>query len=84
LAVLGIVCTALAQVLFLGSLKLLRAQTASIIICLEPVYGIAFAWPLLGEVPEARTLLGGSLILAAAVGLTLHSARRARTVAVQG
>jgi drug/metabolite transporter (DMT)-like permease len=84
LAVLGIVCTALAQVLFLGSLKSLRAQTASIIICLEPVYGIAFAWPLLGEVPEARTLLGGSLILAAAVGLTLHSARRARTVAVQG
>lgn len=84
LAVLGVVCTALAQVLFLGSLKSLRAQTASIIICLEPVYGIAFAWPLLNEVPSLRTLLGGALILAAAVGLTIHSARRARTVAVQG
>jgi drug/metabolite transporter (DMT)-like permease len=84
LALLGIACTAVAHMLFLGSLKSLRAQTASIIICLEPLYGIAFAWPLLGEVPETRTLLGGSLILAAAAGLTLHSARRARTVAVQG
>jgi drug/metabolite transporter (DMT)-like permease len=71
-------------VLFLGSLKSLRAQTASVIICLEPIYGIAFAWPLLGESPSLRTLMGGSLILLAAVGLTLHSARRARTVAVQG
>jgi drug/metabolite transporter (DMT)-like permease len=78
LAALGIVCTALAQMLLLGSLKSLRAQTASIIICLEPVYGIAFAYPLLDEVPTWRTLVGGSLILAAAVGSTIHSARRVR------
>lgn len=84
LAVLGVGCTALAHLLFLGSLKSLRAQTASIIICLEPLYGIALAWPLLNEVPSGRTLLGGSLILAAAVGSTLHSARRAKTIQVQG
>lgn len=81
LAALGIICTALAQVLFLGSLKWLRAQTASVIICLEPVYGIALAWPLLGEIPTQRVLLGGALILIAVVGATLHSARRAAVVA---
>ncbi|MCC7086145.1 MAG: DMT family transporter [Pirellulales bacterium] len=84
LALLGIICTALAHLLFLGSLKSLRAQTASIIICLEPVYGILFAWPLLHEIPDARTLLGGGLILATAAGSTLHWARRARAIEVQG
>jgi drug/metabolite transporter (DMT)-like permease len=84
LAILGVVCTAGAQMLLLGSLKSLRAQTASIVICLEPVYGVTFAWPLLGETPGWRTLLGGGLILAAAVGSTLHSARRARMISIQG
>jgi drug/metabolite transporter (DMT)-like permease len=41
-----------------------------VIAALEPVYGIALAFALLGEVPGPRTLVGGALIVAAAVTAT--------------
>ena len=63
LAVLGIFCTALAHVLFIKSLVHIKTQLASIIACLEPVYGIIFAFVLLGEIPALRTILGGGIIL---------------------
>ena len=63
LAVLGIFCTALAHVLFIKSLVHIKTQLASITACLEPVYGILFAFALLGEVPAIRTILGGAIIL---------------------
>ena len=59
LPVLGIFCTALAHVLFIKSLVHIKTQLASIVACLEPVYGIIFAMVLLGEIPDARTFLGG-------------------------
>ena len=34
---------------------------------LEPVYGIVLAASLLDEIPSARTLAGGALIVAAAI-----------------
>ena len=43
----------------------MTAHTASVIAALEPVYGIALALALLGEVPGPRTLAGGVLIVAA-------------------
>jgi drug/metabolite transporter (DMT)-like permease len=76
LIVLGLVFTALAQWLFVASLRQIRAQTASVVTCLEPVYGILFAVLLLGEKPSARTLLGGLLIFSAVVGATLAHFRR--------
>jgi drug/metabolite transporter (DMT)-like permease len=63
LAILGIFCTALAHVLFIRSLAQIKTQLASIIACLEPVYGIIFAFVLLGEVPALRTIMGGGIIL---------------------
>jgi drug/metabolite transporter (DMT)-like permease len=63
LAILGIFCTALAHVLFIKSLVHIKTQLASITACLEPVYGILFAFALLGEVPAWRTILGGAVIL---------------------
>ena len=71
LVILGLVFTALAQWLFVASLRQIRAQTASVVTCLEPVYGILFAALLLGERPSARTLLGGLLIFGAVFGATL-------------
>jgi drug/metabolite transporter (DMT)-like permease len=62
LVVLGVVFTALGQGLVVASLRHLRAQTTSVVFGLEPVYGILLAWLLLHEIPDARTLLGGSLI----------------------
>jgi drug/metabolite transporter (DMT)-like permease len=75
LAILGILCTALAHVLFIKSLVHIKAQLASIIACLEPVYGIFFAFVLLGEIPASRTLLGGSIILGT---ITLATMKRKR------
>lgn len=67
LLVLGVVCTALAHTLFIESLAVLRTQTASVISSLEPVYGIALAALLLGEVPTLRTLVGGAVVLGTTV-----------------
>jgi drug/metabolite transporter (DMT)-like permease len=67
LIVLGIVCTALAHTLFIRSMRVLSAHTASVVATLEPVYGIAFAFALLGEVPGWRTLAGAALIVGAAL-----------------
>ena len=63
LAILGIFCTALAHVLFIKGLAFVTAQLASVTACLEPVYGILFAFVLLGEVPAPRTIAGGAVIL---------------------
>lgn len=63
LLLLGIVFTAVSHSLFIGGLKNIRAQTASIISSLEPVYGIVFAALLLGELPSLRELFGGVIIL---------------------
>ncbi|MBN1441024.1 MAG: DMT family transporter [Anaerolineales bacterium] len=65
LLVLGIFCTAVAQTLYIGSLRHLPARTAGVVVGLEPVYGIFLAWILLGEIPGAGTLLGGAVILGA-------------------
>ncbi|MCG6894604.1 MAG: DMT family transporter [Desulfobacteraceae bacterium] len=73
LALLGVVFTALSHSLFIDGLSGVRAQTASIIACLEPVYGIALAALLLGERPEARVLAGGIVILAATFYATATS-----------
>ncbi len=66
-AVLGVLCTALAHVLFIASLKELTAHTASVVAALEPVYGILLALLLLGEFPDGRTWIGAVLLMAAAV-----------------
>ena len=76
LAVLGVVCTALAHYLFIRSLSFVRAQLASVVTALESVYAIFFAALLLGEVPGVRTLLGGAVILGAVVVATLGRHQR--------
>lgn len=65
LIVLGVVFTALGQGLVVASLKHLSAQTTSVVFGLEPVYGIALAWLLIGETPAIRTAVGGGLICSA-------------------
>ena len=76
LLALGLVCTALAHTLFIASLKAITARTASVVVALEPVYGIALAFVLLGERPGARVYAGGALIVVSALVAT---GRRAAT-----
>jgi drug/metabolite transporter (DMT)-like permease len=63
LFVLGVFCTAGSHTLFIKGMKRLKAQTASMIHFLEPVYGIIFAFFFLHEIPSPRTILGGAIIL---------------------
>ncbi|RMG62844.1 MAG: EamA family transporter, partial [Bacteroidetes bacterium] len=51
LILLGVVFTGLSHTLFIQGLREVKAQTASIITSLEPVYGLLAAWLLLAEVP---------------------------------
>jgi drug/metabolite transporter (DMT)-like permease len=74
LIVLGLGCTALAHTLFIACLRRLSAHTASVVVAAEPVYAIALATALLGEVPSPRTLAGGALIVVAAFVATRRAA----------
>jgi drug/metabolite transporter (DMT)-like permease len=64
---LGVFCTALAHTLYTASLARLPASTVSVCAALEPVYGIVLALVLLREVPDARTIVGAVLLVAAAI-----------------
>jgi len=66
LILLGFIFTGIAHTLFISSMQNIKAQTASLIASLEPVYGILLAWLILHEVPTLRMFLGGSLILGVA------------------
>jgi drug/metabolite transporter (DMT)-like permease len=67
LTILGVLCTALAHVLFINSLKSVKAQLAAVVAALEPVYGIVFALLLIGERPTFTVISGGILIVAATI-----------------
>ncbi|WP_299734939.1 DMT family transporter [uncultured Endozoicomonas sp.] len=70
---LGLICTTLPLMLFLISLRHIKAQLVSLVLCLEPVYGIILAAVVLSEIPSLRTLLGGAVILIAITVGTLSS-----------
>lgn len=66
IAVIGVVCTAIAHSLYVAAQKKVRAQTAGIISGMETVYGIVYALIFLGEVPSIREIIGGAIILGVA------------------
>jgi drug/metabolite transporter (DMT)-like permease len=78
LAILGILCTAVAHSLFIAGLRGIKAGTASMIACLEPVYGAILAAIFLDEAPSARTILGGAIVLGVAFFVTARSGRMKR------
>jgi drug/metabolite transporter (DMT)-like permease len=78
LAVLGVLCTAVAHALFIASLRGITARTASMIACLEPVYGTVLAALLLREIPPGRTVAGGLLVLAVAFAASLHAGKEGK------
>ncbi|AJP59857.2 hypothetical protein UC34_17365 [Pandoraea vervacti] len=65
LACLGVVCTALAYTLFIHALRAVKASQAAVVIALEPVYAIAFAWVLFGTAPTLKMAIGGVCIVGA-------------------
>ncbi len=75
---LGVVFTALSHTLFIHGLRGVRAQTASIISVLEPIYGIVFAMLFLKEYPGLREILGGAVILGCAFYSSYQEAKPVR------
>jgi drug/metabolite transporter (DMT)-like permease len=76
LAGLGVACTGVAYTLFIGSLKHVSANTAAVVIAMEPVYAIAGAWLLFGNTPTLAMLAGGMLILCAVAWASRSPERR--------
>lgn len=67
LLLLAVAFTALPHALFGHGLRHLKAKTASLIACLQVVYAMLLAAVLLGEWPSAATVLGGGIVVAAAM-----------------
>ncbi|MBA6338236.1 MULTISPECIES: DMT family transporter [unclassified Colwellia] len=63
LIILGVLFTAVAHTLFNHSLKVVKAQTASIAVSLEPIYGSIAAYFLLGEQITLMMVIGGSIVI---------------------
>jgi drug/metabolite transporter (DMT)-like permease len=64
---LGLLTTAIGHSLFLGVFKYFSVTTASILSCIQPVYGILLGVLFFKEMPTAMSLVGGVLILSAVV-----------------
>ena len=71
LLILGVACTGLSHLLFVASLRKLHARTAGLVVSLEPVYAILFAWLLFAQVPALRTVLGGILMILAILSASI-------------
>ncbi len=76
LMVLGVACTALAYTLFIAALKRVKVSAASLIAAgLEPVYGVVLAAIILSQRPAPNVLIGGAIILATVMLVTVQKKR---------
>ncbi len=64
LVCLGLFFTAVPHTLFLRALVELRATYASLVSGLEPIYGITLAAVILNEIPDMRTVIGVTIVVA--------------------
>ncbi|GAA5215590.1 DMT family transporter [Corallincola platygyrae] len=67
LALLGIVFTAVPHAMVAESLRKIPAKTVGLVSCLQPLYGTLAAIWILQEYPSLTTIIGGSLVIAAAI-----------------
>nr|WP_297349620.1 DMT family transporter [uncultured Glaciecola sp.] len=75
LVALGTFFTAVPHAMIANSLKHLRAKTFSLVACMQPFYAIVFAMILINEQPTWQTLIGGLLVISAAVYETINTHR---------
>lgn len=69
---LGIIFTAVTHTLLGFSLRYLKAKTVGLVACLQPVYAVVYEIFLLNEIPDSGTLIGGTIIMAAAIYESVH------------
>jgi len=75
LLTLALLTTCIGHTLFLKSFKNFSITAASIMSSIQPVYGIALGAIFLNEIPSAKTMIGGSLIISAVIIESLSSLR---------
>jgi drug/metabolite transporter (DMT)-like permease len=68
---LGVVTAGLAYCTGVAAIRRLGARLASFVALLEVVAGVAFAWLLLAQLPDALQLAGGALIVAGVIVVKL-------------
>jgi len=64
---LGIVFTAFTHTLLGYALRYLKAKTVGLVACLQPVYAVIYEIAVLHTYPDWSTIIGGSIIMAAAI-----------------
>jgi len=72
----GVFCTGLAFLLYNTGLKVISATVSSIILLLEIVFAMLFAFLVLGESPTVATAMGGALIVLSIIVISLNGADR--------
>jgi drug/metabolite transporter (DMT)-like permease len=78
LIALGTFFTAVPHAMIANALKHLRAKTFSLVACMQPFYAIVFAMILINEQPTWQTLIGGLLVISAAVYETINTHRESQ------
>ena len=77
LLTLGVLHTGLIGILYVAALAKLPAQQVSILVYLEPVTAVLWAWAVLGESPSLATVAGGVSIVAAGLLIVVPGLREA-------
>ncbi len=76
LLLLGLFFTAVTHTLLGHSLRYLKAKTVGLVACLQPVYAVIYEILLLREYPDKSTLIGGAIIMMAAIYESVHEHKR--------
>ncbi len=73
----GIFCSGLAFLLYIAGLRKVKASISSIILLLEIVFAVIFAFFILSEVPTVAVIIGGGLIILAIAFITIWNGGKA-------
>lgn len=77
---LGIGFTAITHTLLGFSLRYLKAKTVSLVTCLQPVYAVGYEIAVLHTYPDIGTLIGGSIIMVAAIYESVREHQKSNAV----
>lgn len=78
---LGIVFTAFTHTLLGYALRYLKAKTVGLVACLQPVYAVMYEIAVLHTYPDWSTIIGGSIIMAAAIYESVREHNKATLIA---
>jgi drug/metabolite transporter (DMT)-like permease len=76
--ILSVFFSAAPHILFANSIKNVSAKTAGLVAYLQPLYGTILGLILLSEVPSITTLLGGAIVVFAALYETVQAGKKSK------